>query len=199
MEMIMRKIMLALVALLCLQALPALAQSPNTDTYFYTPGGGGVNGALGMCLNASNKAVPCNAANVLPSPVTVGPFPSNTATGAAATPITASATGSTGAISATLAAAAGKFTYLCGFNYQGSQTTAAVSANIVVTGTVTATMNFGFVNLVTGAASPQPPPVIQNFTPCVPSSAVNTPIVVTPPTLGAGATLATVSVWGFQL
>lgn len=29
------------------------------DTYFPTPGGGGVNGAVGMCLNASNQAVPC--------------------------------------------------------------------------------------------------------------------------------------------
>lgn len=48
------------VAALPLTAAPALAQS-NTDTYFYTPGGGGVNGALGMCLNGQNKAVPCNA------------------------------------------------------------------------------------------------------------------------------------------
>jgi hypothetical protein len=58
-------------ALWSLGALPALAQSPNTDTYFYTPGGGGVNGALGMCLNASNKAVPCSAANVVPGPSSI--------------------------------------------------------------------------------------------------------------------------------
>jgi hypothetical protein len=57
-------------ALSSLLALPALAQSPNTDTYFYTPGGGGVNGSMGMCLNAANKAVPCNAAGALPTPVT---------------------------------------------------------------------------------------------------------------------------------
>jgi hypothetical protein len=60
-----------LCALFALFVSPVLAQSPNTDTYFYTPGGGGVNGALGMCLNGSNKAVPCNAAGVLPTPVTV--------------------------------------------------------------------------------------------------------------------------------
>jgi hypothetical protein len=47
--------------------LPALAQ--NTDTYFATPGGGGVNGSLGLCLNASAKAVPCNDPTAAPSPV----------------------------------------------------------------------------------------------------------------------------------
>ena len=68
--------MRALMRLLCCAVLAvglataAKAQS-NTDTYFYTPGGGGVNGAVGMCLNTSNKAVPCNAANVQPQPVTV--------------------------------------------------------------------------------------------------------------------------------
>lgn len=116
----------------------------------------------------------------------------------ASTPITASATGSTGAISATLAAATAKTTYICGFSYQGSDATAAVAANIAVTGTVSGTMNFGYVALAAGAAVPQPPPITQNFNPCVPSSAVNTAIVVTPPTLGAGATLATVSAWGYQ-
>ncbi len=58
-------------ALAALFAESVLAQSPNTDTYFYTPNGGGVNGALGMCLNTSNKAVPCSAANVAPSPASI--------------------------------------------------------------------------------------------------------------------------------
>jgi hypothetical protein len=44
----------------------APAEAQNTDTYFGTPGGGGVNGAVGMCLNASNQAVPCSAAGALP-------------------------------------------------------------------------------------------------------------------------------------
>lgn len=113
------------------------------------------------------------------------------------TPITASATGSTGAIAATLTGAAAKTTYLCGFNYQGSDATAAVVGNIAVTGTITGTMNFGYAALALGATVPQPPPNAQVFTPCIPSSAVNTSIVVTPPTLGAGATIATVSAWGY--
>lgn len=61
----MRKIILAL-CLLLLPALPAMAQ--NTDTYFGTPGGGGVNGSVGMCLNAASKAVPCSDPSALASP-----------------------------------------------------------------------------------------------------------------------------------
>lgn len=67
---------LAMLALL-LHAGVAFAQS-NTDTYFYTPGGGGVNGAVGMCLNTSGKAVPCSAAGVQPSPAS-GAYPFNVA------------------------------------------------------------------------------------------------------------------------
>jgi len=69
----MRMLLLRLLAFIALSlvALPALAQSPNTDTYFYTPGGCGVNGALGMCLNGSNKAVPCSSTGVVPGPTTI--------------------------------------------------------------------------------------------------------------------------------
>jgi hypothetical protein len=105
----MRTLMLrATVGVLCLFGAAAHAQSPNTDTYFYTPGGGGVNGSLGMCLNASQKAVPCSNAGVLGSPVSgASPqFPANS------TPVTASANGTTAATTATLPAAAGKTTYL---------------------------------------------------------------------------------------
>jgi hypothetical protein len=52
---------------------PAMAQT-NTDTYFFTPGGGGVNGAVGMCLNGTNpataRAVPCSDPSALPSTLT---------------------------------------------------------------------------------------------------------------------------------
>lgn len=48
-------------------ALPASAQ--NSDTYFGTPGGGGVNGSVGMCLNALKQAVPCSDPSALPGSV----------------------------------------------------------------------------------------------------------------------------------
>lgn len=56
----------------------ASAYAQNTDTYFYTPNGGGANGSVGMCLNSQNKAVPCSAAGVQPSPAS-GAYPYNIA------------------------------------------------------------------------------------------------------------------------
>lgn len=61
-----------LVALaLCIPALPALAQ-----TNWTTPGGANASGAVGMCLNASNLAVPCSDPTAVASPVSgnVGGF-----------------------------------------------------------------------------------------------------------------------------
>jgi hypothetical protein len=53
--------------------------------------------------------------------------------------------------------------------------------------------------LATGAGVANTPPVGEVFTPCIQASAINTPIVVNGPALGAGATLVTVRAWGFQL
>lgn len=53
-----------LCALLSLVALPAQAQTSWT-----TPGGSTVNGAIGLCLTATNKAVPCSDPSALASPV----------------------------------------------------------------------------------------------------------------------------------
>lgn len=116
------------------------------------------------------------------------------------TPITASATGTTAATTATLAAAAGKTTYICGFSYTGTNATAANGATTVtITGTITGTMNFGYPTLAAGAATPNNGSLDETFTPCIAASAINTAIVVNGPALGAGATLATVSAWGYQL
>jgi hypothetical protein len=172
-------------------SLPALAQSPNSDTYFYTPGGGGVNGALGMCLNGSSKAVPCNAAGVLPSPMSgASPqFPSGS------TVVTASAIGTTAATTATLAAAAGKTTYLCGFSIRANAT-AAATGNASVTGTVTGTLNFTqwTAALASGIGITEPPIGAG----CIPASAANTGIAVISAAPGVGGTVS-VSAWGYQL
>ncbi|XUM21057.1 hypothetical protein ACRAVF_27225 [Bradyrhizobium oligotrophicum S58] len=164
---------------------PVLA---GTDTYFDTPGGGGVNGALGMCLNTSNKAVPCNAANVVPSAVSISPYPTNPVTGVAATPITGNATGTTGAVVGTLAAAAGKTTYICGLHVDATGTGAIgpiTIANLVGSNMVMQATAGG----VNGAS--------QVFTPCIPANAANTAITITT-TANASATAVDVNSWGFQ-
>jgi hypothetical protein len=115
-----------------------------------------------------------------------------------AIPITASATGSTGAVTASIPALANKTAVLCGFIFTGTNATAANTAtNLTVTGTAGGTMNFGFPTLAAGATVPNPQPIDESFLPCVPATSVNTAIAVNGPALGVGATLATVTVWGF--
>jgi hypothetical protein len=135
-------------------------------------------------------ASPAKAQRVCPDPFNAAPC----------TPVTASATGTTGAITATLPAVAGKTTYICGFQFMGTNATAANPAtNVTITGTIGGTLNFAYPTLAAGAAIANTPPVGEVFTPCIQASAINTAIVVNGPALGAGATLTTVSAWGFQL
>ena len=172
--------MLALLGMMFV--LPANAQVANT-----IPSCGSITMDLGSArpLSQDVKGRLC---------IDIPPYPSG------ATPVTASATGSTGAITATLPAIAGKTTYICGFQFVGTNATAANTAtNVTITGTISGTMNFGYPTLAAGAAVANTPPVGEAFTPCIQASAVNTAIVVNGPALGAGATLATAAAWGYQL
>lgn len=180
-------------SLCALMPMVVLAQSPNTDTYFYTPGGGGVNGALGMCLNTSNKAVPCSAANVVPSPVAITPYPVNAATQVSATPIAGNASGTTGAVVGTLAGAASKTTYICGFNVQALGTANTVGP-VTVAGLIGSSQVYQASTLAAGVAQQ----IGQSFSPCIPASAANTAITITT-TAAAGATAVNVNSWGYQL
>lgn len=116
------------------------------------------------------------------------------------TPITASASGTTAAIAATIPAVAGKTAYLCGFYYTGTNATAANGATAVtVTGVIGGTMTFGFPTLALAATTANTIPIDEAFLPCIAATALNTAIVVNGPALGAGATLATVTAWGYYL
>jgi hypothetical protein len=116
-------------------------------------------------------------------------------------PVTASATGTTGATTTTLPASAiGKTTFICGFYFSGTNAAGANTATTVtITGTIAGTLNFGFPTLVAGAAVPNTLPLNEQFTPCIAASGINTAIVVNGPALGTGATLTTLSAWGYQL
>jgi hypothetical protein len=110
-----------------------------------------------------------------------------------AVPITATATGTTGATTATLAASALVKTYLCGFAIRANAT-AAVTGNATVTGVITATMNFTqwTAPLASGLGLTE-----EAFIPCIPSSAINTAIAVVSAAPGTGGTVS-VSAWGYQ-
>ncbi len=122
------------------------------------------------------------------SPITLGSagFP------AASTPISGNASGSTGAVVGTLAANATKTTYICGFNVQ-SIGGVATSGPIVIAGIITGSQTYQ-----TGVNSTTAGQVASaSFTPCIPSSAINTAITITT-TANGTATAVNVNSWGFQ-
>jgi hypothetical protein len=112
------------------------------------------------------------------------------------TPITASTVGTVAAVVATLPAAVGKTTFICGFSMTSGGNTAAVTGLGTIVGTIGGTLNFAYVAPIAGTQGR----LIVNFAPvCVPASAQNTAIVVTQPAAGAGTVEAAVSTWGYQL
>lgn len=115
-----------------------------------------------------------------------------------ATPLTASGTGTTGAVTATLSGAASQTTYICGFSVTLTNPTAATNTSVTLTGVITGTMTFGAPTLAAAATTAQPEKIVQTFYPCIPASAANTSIVVNSPALGAGAPLNTATAWGFR-
>lgn len=134
-------------------------------------------------------AAPDNATTV---PVTiVAP------TGAAETELAAAATGAAAIITATLAAAAGKTTYIAGFSVDGLGATAASVIEVVVSGLLGGSIRRKL-SIPAGATVALSSPLEVSFTRPIPASAVNTAIVVTVPSFGAGNTSAIVQANGFS-
>lgn len=112
-------------------------------------------------------------------------------------PVQAVATGTTGAVVATLPALPGRTTYITGLSYQAVNPTAAINATVTLGNTATA-LSFLYPTLAAGAAVPNPDELTITFNPAIPSSAVNQTITVTASALGAGG-VANLNVWGYQL
>ena len=110
-------------------------------------------------------------------------------------PLNASATGAAAPISATLAGAAGKYTYITGFEVTGAGATAAGVVLVTVTGVQGGTQNF-YLAIPAGAAVGVNPLLVRFPVP-LRSSALNTNIVVNVPSFGAGNTSAAVAAHGF--
>ena len=101
------------------------------------------------------------------------------------------------AIVATLPGAAGKTTYLKGFEVTGGGATAAGLALVTVTGLATTPLNYAFA--VPAGAAVGAAPLVVEFGQALPASAVAGAVSVNVPTLGAGNVLACVAAHGFQL
>ena len=95
----------------------------------------------------------------------------------------------------TLAAAAGKRTYITGFSVTGAGATAASVITITVTG-LTDTLEYKMT--IPAGASVAVTPLILEFNRPIPASALNTAIVVNVPSFGAGNTAAAATAQGFQ-
>lgn len=98
---------------------------------------------------------------------------------------------------ATLPAAAGKTTYITGFTCDAGGSTAALAVDMTIAGVLGGTIHNSFVfPLGVGVAAF---PFVEQFLPPLPSSAVNTAIVVTLPAGGAGNLSASCNAQGYQL
>jgi len=103
---------------------------------------------------------------------------------------------------ATLQAVPNRKTYLCGFHATAAGATAGVAVNLTVTGLDPVQIPGGQLNYVFTAptgATVSAEPLVVAFDPPLPASAVNVPIVVTLPSLGAGNTNACVVAHGFHI
>lgn len=115
-------------------------------------------------------------------------------TGGGITFETASATGTTGATTATLAASAGKTTYICGFSV-ASEATSGGTGQGTVTGIITGTMTFQHNTTTATVSIGKTDWNFGNY--CMPASGTNTTIAVAAPAAGSGGN-ETVNAWGFQ-
>lgn len=110
----------------------------------------------------------------------------NAAQGGKANPVSNSpATGTTGAVAATLPASAAKLTYITGF---AVGRTAGAGATITVAGLLNGSLFFTQLSA----------PLVVIFDPPLPASALNTAITVTSAADGTG-TGVNVAAWGFQV
>ena len=99
---------------------------------------------------------------------------------------------------ATLAAAAGRTTYLSGLTITGSGSTLGGVVLATVTGLIGGATATYVVAVPTGVIVGVTPLVLR-FDPPIPASAANTAIVVTLPALGGGNSNASVNAFGYQI
>jgi hypothetical protein len=148
--------------------LPAHAAPPNSP-----------------CTQSGPSAAECDPVNVTnPLPVSLQ-YPAGSAA------LTGNATGTTGAVVGTLAAASGKTTYICGFDVSAIGGTAAIGP-ITIAGMVGSSMVYQGSSSAAGGIVAG-----KTFTPCIPASATNTAITITT-TADGTATAVDVNSWGYR-
>jgi hypothetical protein len=92
-------------------------------------------------------------------------------------------------VSATLAGAPGRFTYLCGFTVTTVGASTAANLTLTISGIPT-TMSFAYIDPSSGQGF-----IGATFQPCLTSPTVNTSIVITKPA-ATNSVLSAVNGWG---
>lgn len=119
------------------------------------------------------------------------PYPTNPSVGNSATPIIGAGSGSTGAVTATLAAVAGKTTYICGFDVSALGGIATVGPIVVGALIGGSSFTYQMSSLASGNT------VSREFTPCIPANATATAITVVT-TADGTATAVNANAHGYQ-
>jgi hypothetical protein len=145
-------------------------------------------GAVIMCPNGQGTYSPCGGAGALPLSAAIANIPSIVPQ--QPTVYTAIATGTTGAVTATLAAVHGETMSICGVDVSGIGGTAEASP-ITITGLKGGTFTYQLPVLATGGQLL----LSRTFTPCIPANAANQAIAVVT-TAAAGASAVDVQAWG---
>jgi hypothetical protein len=110
-------------------------------------------------------------------------------------PVSNSATGTTGAVVATLPAAAGRTTFICGFSVSPGSAATAITIQVVMVANSTFTWAVGAPVTAVGTTGTI---FTQNFNPCIPASGSNTTITVTSGALGTAGINNDVNAYGYQ-
>lgn len=98
---------------------------------------------------------------------------------------------------ATMPAVAAKTNYVTGFEITGGGATAASLIEVVLSGLLGGDTTY--VIAVPAGATLGITPLLVNFIPAIPASAVNTAIAITAPSFGAGNTKAMAAIHGYVL
>jgi len=114
-----------------------------------------------------------------------------------ATQLAASQAGAASALGATLLNAAGKTTYITGFQVTGAGATAASVITVQIQNVVSGPMSYKMA--IPAGATVGVTPLIVTFPQPLAASGVNVAIAVSVPSFGAGNTDAAVSAQGFQV
>lgn len=150
------------------------------------------NGTVAQGADPSGLARPVQLDSAFNLKTSWSPLP----TGAVAVTSSSGNVAATSAV-ATLAGAVGKTTYITGFEITAGGATAAALVVATLTGLLGGAASYIYAAPAGATLGAQP--LIVAFPEPIPASAVNTAIVLTLPSLGAGNTNAAVVAHGFQI